>query len=713
MASKSLGTLTLDLIARTAGFVQGMNEAERTSRRWRQQVAEDIKVVSEVAVVGMAAAGVAIGAMTAQTVEAADELTRLASISMSTTQELQRQAQGAELLGVDLDTLANQYKDFNEKTGEFLQFRSGGMVGFFEEIAPKIGLTAEAFKDLSGPQALQLYYDSLEKAGLSQKEMSIYLEDMASDTTALIPLLANGGAGFKLMGDMAERAGAIMSEETVEAANRASATMLVLKTNAEGLQNKFMDGLLPALEDMAAGMDSSASFSAVAADAGQTFGNVLRGIASVAIGAYAAFDLLGRAIAAVGARFADAELDWTDALIPMKGFVKLVRSELDDVQGVAEQADADLEATVLRYGELINKLWEPAQTNGNSIVDQIAELQAKARNAQGALEGMADAATPSPEQLKRLKQLKEQLADLEANVTSGSGENLLPVLDKIREIKAEIADIESMKLVPDTIDYSISAYDKFREQWDDLVKVQNDYKRQMQEIAATELSAIERKKLMARADEDRLQALKDLRSAEIEKLGARLQGGQDTGSVNMDFINRSGEFAPERGRSSQAFEEAARRFADSIDSGMLSPEGAARQLSMLDSMAGKLGALGEGFDAEGMRTAVQNLASQTRDMFASGDGGKPLTAEEMERVFKEAQEKAAAMEQEQRDSWASIKHLDEVMSNAFGEDKSPQGKITIAVKKDGGGGTTEGVVSGDSDFLASLLSTLENVRATA
>ena len=32
---------------------------------------------------------------------------------------------------------------------------------FFENIAPKVGVTAEMFRNLSGPEALQLYYNSI------------------------------------------------------------------------------------------------------------------------------------------------------------------------------------------------------------------------------------------------------------------------------------------------------------------------------------------------------------------------------------------------------------------------------------------------------------------------------------------------------------------------------------------------------------------------
>jgi len=43
MAGKSLGTLTIDLIAKVGGFVQGMDKAERASQKWSAQVKKDAK----------------------------------------------------------------------------------------------------------------------------------------------------------------------------------------------------------------------------------------------------------------------------------------------------------------------------------------------------------------------------------------------------------------------------------------------------------------------------------------------------------------------------------------------------------------------------------------------------------------------------------------------------------------------------------------------
>lgn len=38
MAGRSLGTLTIDLIAKVGGFVSGMDKAERASAKWSKQV---------------------------------------------------------------------------------------------------------------------------------------------------------------------------------------------------------------------------------------------------------------------------------------------------------------------------------------------------------------------------------------------------------------------------------------------------------------------------------------------------------------------------------------------------------------------------------------------------------------------------------------------------------------------------------------------------
>jgi hypothetical protein len=86
------------------------------------------------------------------------------------------------------------------------------MADFFEKIAPQVGVTAEQFRGLSGPDALQLYVSTLEKANLSQSEMTFFMEAIANDSTRLLPLLRNNGAAMAEQAKQAEALGIALSE---------------------------------------------------------------------------------------------------------------------------------------------------------------------------------------------------------------------------------------------------------------------------------------------------------------------------------------------------------------------------------------------------------------------------------------------------------------------------------------------------------------------
>lgn len=372
MASKSLGTLTIDLIAKTSGFTQGMDKAERASAKWRKQVEKDAKVIGTAVGAASAAAIAGLAAMTVSTVKAAGEVSRFAAISGAGVEEFQRYAAAADVVGISQEKLSDQLKDFNEKVGEFQQSGGGGMKDFFEQIAPQIGITADAFKGLSGPQGLQLYYDSLEQAGLSQDQMSFYLESMASDTTALIPLLREGGAGFKLMGDAAAAAGAVMSQDTIRAANELSAATTLLKMTADGASNQIMEAMLPALSDMAAELVGVSAEGETFAEVGDKIVSVLKFVARAGVGAYSAFQLAGKGLA--GLAFIASEIpNGLDAISKAAGMVG------DELEETASRAAAAIEAidnagssgttnpTIAAMADLLEETGRVASRAGSSI----------------------------------------------------------------------------------------------------------------------------------------------------------------------------------------------------------------------------------------------------------------------------------------------------------------------------------------------------------
>tara|TARA_R110002049_G_C9174556_1_gene562448 strand:+ start:8875 stop:10887 length:2013 start_codon:yes stop_codon:yes gene_type:complete len=168
------------------------------------------------AMVGLSA-GVGVFSLIARNAsQSAAEIDNLSRLANTNSEEFQRAAFASRAYGVEQDKLADILKDTNDRVGDFLSTGGGEMKDFFEQIAPQIGVTAEEFRNLSGPQALQKYYDGLQAANLSQAEMTFYMESVADEATALIPLLRDGGAEMQRLGQEADDLGAVLSQMEIQ-----------------------------------------------------------------------------------------------------------------------------------------------------------------------------------------------------------------------------------------------------------------------------------------------------------------------------------------------------------------------------------------------------------------------------------------------------------------------------------------------------------------
>lgn len=140
----------------------------------------------------------------------------LAMIAGTGTTEFQKFAIAAKTVGIEQDKLADILKDVNDKFGDYMATGAGPLADFFDNIAPKVGVTKDAFIGLSSDQALGLYVKTLQDAGVNQQEMTFYMEALASDATALSPLLRDNAAALTAIGDSAESTGRILDQSMVD-----------------------------------------------------------------------------------------------------------------------------------------------------------------------------------------------------------------------------------------------------------------------------------------------------------------------------------------------------------------------------------------------------------------------------------------------------------------------------------------------------------------
>ncbi|HHA2904296.1 TPA: hypothetical protein ACOD92_000550 [Stenotrophomonas maltophilia] len=266
------GSIVIDLLMKTGSFETDTQRAERSMKRMKGTAQDAAKGIGlAFAAVGTAVAGGATAAIAAvsdwtrEVAQLSTEVDRLSRLSGADAITFQKWAAGAATVGIQQDKLADILKDTQDKVGDFLQTGGGPMADFFEKIAPKVGLTAEQFRKLSGPQALGAYVDALQKAGLSQNEMTFYMEAIANDSTLLLPLLLDNAKGMRDWGDQAQKFGAIIGDETSAAMKEFREQANRVELMARGMKIELAEGLTPALADLNKELNSTDAQEGVAA----------------------------------------------------------------------------------------------------------------------------------------------------------------------------------------------------------------------------------------------------------------------------------------------------------------------------------------------------------------------------------------------------------------------------------------------------------------
>jgi len=296
----SLGTLTLDLIAKIGGFTGPMDKASQNAKKNNAEIAKSFDSLAK-------GAGVAIGSIPAiltglvvSSANTAKEIANLSALAGLGTTEFQKLAAGARSVGVDQDKLSDIFKDTNDKLGDFINTGGGALKDFFTNIAPMVGVTADQFKKLNSKDALALYVTSLEKANVSQAEMTFYMEAIANDSTALVPLLRDNAKGFDDLGQSAEEAGVVMSEGTIAAAKQFGLELQGLgqyvKSAQVALSAEFLPVLLQFSKDVNQSAKDSGGLSQVVKGLGENLVSTAAFVVNAGDGVARVFDIVANVI---------------------------------------------------------------------------------------------------------------------------------------------------------------------------------------------------------------------------------------------------------------------------------------------------------------------------------------------------------------------------------------------------------------------------------
>ena len=255
--SRSLGTLTLDLIAKTGGFESGMDKAARIAdkktREMERQSRERAKAI-EVAFTRMAAGVTAAwGALNVlgSVKQAADLADQLSKLSQRT--------------GVAIESLSalNYAAGLNDATFDDMGEALKGLANKMFEAASKGGEAAEAFDALgirvtdsagrlrSVDTVLLDIADAFSKMEDGAGKSVIANKLMEESGIRLIPTLNNGRAGLEAMRQEAEALGGIMGDDLAKASVELNDNLTRMQTLAQGLAASVGNALIPTINALA------------------------------------------------------------------------------------------------------------------------------------------------------------------------------------------------------------------------------------------------------------------------------------------------------------------------------------------------------------------------------------------------------------------------------------------------------------------------------
>lgn len=301
MASRSLGTLTVDLVAKIGGFTAGMSKAERETQRSTRAMERRLKETTAAAKkfgVALGAAFVAAGTAAAVAIKSAidnaDELSKAAQKIGISTESLSKLGYAAQLADVDLTTLQGGLARLTKFQDEAAKGTEKN-VSLFEDLGiafknadGTLRSTDAVFRDLA--EVFQALPDGANKTALA-------LEVFGRSGANLIPLLNSGADGLDMMADRAERLGIVVDTQTGKAAEEFNDRLSDLRLQVEGLALAVAAELLPDLNNLVGTLQDGTEKGEGFAGTAKNIANGIRGVVFVASKGYDAINGIVLALA--------------------------------------------------------------------------------------------------------------------------------------------------------------------------------------------------------------------------------------------------------------------------------------------------------------------------------------------------------------------------------------------------------------------------------
>ena len=300
MASRSLGVLSVDLVAKIGGFTRGMTQAEREAAKSSKAIEARLRKLGKGVEMALKFAGgaavAAFGALAVsvkQAIDNADDMSKMAQKIGISTEALSTLGYAAKLAGVEMG-------EFQAGLNRLTKFQNDAAQGTERniELFTRLGVAYQnadgslrdagaVFRDLA--DRLSAMPDGADKAAIA-------LEAFGRSGANLIPMLNLGNGGIEELEERARRLGLELSDGAGKSAEELNDRLSDLWSVTEGLSLTVAQELLPDIIELTNSLAETIREGGGMVEVGRDIADIFRGLVQV-------FQAAGLAIEGMGERF--------------------------------------------------------------------------------------------------------------------------------------------------------------------------------------------------------------------------------------------------------------------------------------------------------------------------------------------------------------------------------------------------------------------------
>ena len=382
MATRSLGTLTIDMLLKTAGLEQGATKAERQMSRIQTRAVALGTVIGDAIGKGLNKVGEALYNMTLGIAKDVDQLSKFSQQIGVSTESLSRlQYAAGQMANVSEQQFGMALRRMTRRIEE-AKDGAGPAAAALE----RLGLSARELARMSPDQQFRKLAEAMKDAQSQGGRLRDTMAIFDTEGMPLVNMLAAGSDRIREFEEEADKLGVTVGQDLVADALAFQNELSKLEGVKKGLRQTIASELLPTLTNMTSKFTDAEDAAGRLDKVARVASTGVKLLASVGVIVTGVFKTLGEALGGIAAAVVQLiQGNWREALaINNEGGADLianVKGMRSDLKGVWD--DTKIEGTPVTDAVEVDfeEAEETVATKGKSLIDKAAQIYQQVQNA--------------------------------------------------------------------------------------------------------------------------------------------------------------------------------------------------------------------------------------------------------------------------------------------------------------------------------------------